>query len=114
MTITGFEAEAPSEGVLERAASKGVSIRFAYELCEGPLFYELRIVPQQSAEGTGDRLHQSRRRDQHRDRRHVLHEGPEAGLLVAGDLKAPSFGQVPKAEENCLVVEPVDGRADNL
>jgi hypothetical protein len=103
----------PEPSALERISKLG-TVSVAHELGEGPLFYELRIVSQHTAERSGDGVHQSRGRNQHRHRRRVLHEGSKASLFVARDFKPSSICQIPQAEEHRLIAEPVDGRANYL
>ena len=78
------------------------------------MFHELGIVTKHAAERRGDRVHNTCGRNEHRHRRRVLHQRPEAGLLVASHFEPSPLCQVTQAEEDGLIAVPVDRRADHL
>ena len=72
------------------------------------------VVPEQPGDDTRDRLEDAVFGDQHDHRAGVVHERSELGLVPAGHLETPAFGQVAHAQEHHVAAEPLRGAAHHL
>ena len=77
---------------------------------ERPVLEPFLVEAEDAREPARRRLDDAVARQEHRDRRRVLHERAEPRDLVAGDLPSPALGQVAHAEHEVVA----ERRADHL